>query len=173
MSNRGQNFTAVYDEHTGELSPVPALHTRAARERRRQPPLPDTRMCEFEQRSVLEIEGTIEMMLRIAEARNVEQPVLRKPSVGIRRGLHVHERNLRSSRLDGRTHPGQVRHRLTAEHSPEMPQEHEQHRLPARQGEQARAVLRPRGLEGGRQRRHGRLVSHTERRRWRVHIQPF
>ena len=72
-------------------------------------------------------------MLGIAEARNVADAVLREPVVSFLRRLHVHERNLRSCRVELAAQPRDVFERFTTKRSPEMTQEDQQQRRAIRQ----------------------------------------
>jgi hypothetical protein len=133
MTNGSQNCRPFHNEDPGQLPPVTALHARTAAKRRAQPAFPHARMRELEQRPFLQIEGAIERMVGIAEARHVEQSILCKPLVRFLGRLHVHERNLRSGRCDGGAETRNVFHRLATEGSAEVTEEDQKNRSPIRE----------------------------------------
>lgn len=120
MTNRGQYGSAVDEEHAGELSPVGALPPRAAPERRSEPASPHARMRERPERSLAQIERSIQVVIRIAEPRHIGEAVAGKPRVGFLRRLHVHERDLRSRRGEGGANARHVLNRFATERSAEV-----------------------------------------------------
>jgi hypothetical protein len=93
-----------------------------------EPPNPYARVDELEERTLVESELPVERLIGIADTDEIGNRVLLEPAIGFFRRRHVHERDLRSRRLDGRTITSDVGQRFAAEGSTEMAQEDQQHR---------------------------------------------
>lgn len=130
VADLGKNLPASHDEDTRQLPPVRAGSADAAavEDGGPEPPNPHPRMGELEQRTLVESKLPVERLVGIADADEVANRVLRKPAIGVFRRRHVHERDLRSRRLDGRTITSDVGQRFAAEGSTEMAQEDQEHR---------------------------------------------
>jgi hypothetical protein len=128
MTNLGEHAIAIDEKHTGELTPMRTLRASAAAERGLEPPPPHARVRELEERSFLKIEGAIERVPGIAEARDVRETISPEPLIGFGGRLHVHERNLRSGRFNRSTKTRHIFDRLTTKRSAEMTQEDQQQR---------------------------------------------
>lgn len=128
MTNRRQDGAAVDEKDAGQLPPVSPLPTRAASERRLEPAAPDARMCQLEERSLLQAKGPIQAVIRIAEPRDVGEAISSEPLVGFLRRLHMHERHLRSRRGEGRANARHVLNRLATERSAEVSEKDQQQR---------------------------------------------
>jgi hypothetical protein len=83
---------------------------------------------EPKERTLVESELPVERLVGIADADDIANRVLLEPAIGFFRRRHVHERDLRSRRLDGRTITRDVGQRFAAEGSTEMAQEDHEHR---------------------------------------------
>ena len=93
-----------------------------------EPRQPDARMRQREQRTLFEPELPVERLVGIADARRDRRaPYCSNQRVGLFRRRHVHERDLRSRRLDGRTVARDVGQRFAAEGSAEVAEEDQQH----------------------------------------------
>ena len=138
MPDLGDYLTAAHDENAGQLTPVRAGAADAAtpEDGGAEPRQPHARMRELEERALFEPELPVEGLVGIADANDIADPVLLEPGIGVFRRRHVHERNLRSRRLDGRSITGDVGQRFAAERSAEVAQEDEEHRPVRLQGTQ-------------------------------------
>ena len=128
MTDLGEHAIAIDEKHTGELTPMRTLRASAAPDRGLEPSSPDARVRELEERSVLQIEGAIDRVRGIAEARDVSKTVSSEPLIGFGGRLHVHERNLRSGRFNRSTETRHIFDRLTTKRSTEMAQEDQEQR---------------------------------------------
>lgn len=130
VADRGKNLPASNDEDTRQLPPVRAggADAAAVEDGGPEPLNPHARVGELEQRTLVESELPVQRPVGIADTDEIANRIPLEPAIGLFRRRHVHERDLRSPRLDGRTITSDVGQRFAAEGSTEMAQEDQQHR---------------------------------------------
>ena len=129
---------------TGELPPVGAgrAGTVTVNDCGAKPWPPDARVRQLIETSIFELEQSIELLFRIADARDVGNFIAFEPRISITRRRHVHECELSAGCRNRVLLAGDVPERLPAERAAEVPEKH-QHQ--------------------------GRTVGHPPERLWQIH----